>query len=76
MGELEKLIYTLDGVDKVHIMQAGREIMVYVDPKKITDLEVEKLLKDIWAKIEAQLDYPGIIRVTGIRETKVIEFLR
>jgi len=47
MGELEKLIYTLDGVDKVHIMQAGREILVYVDPKKITDLEVEKLLKDI-----------------------------
>lgn len=76
MWELEKLIYTLDGVDKVHIMQAGREIMVYVDPKKITDIEVEKLLKEIGAKIEAQLDYPGIIRVTWIRETKVIEFLR
>lgn len=76
MGELEKLIYTMEGVDKVHIMQAGREIMVYVDPKKITDIEVETLLKNIWAKIEAQLDYPGIIRVTGIRETRVIEFLR
>ena len=76
MGELEKLIYTLEGVEKVHIMQAGREIMVYVDPKKITDLQVETLLKEIGAKIEAQLDYPGIIRVTGIRETKVIEFLR
>jgi len=63
-------------VEKVHIMQAGREIMVYVDPKKITDIEVEKLLKEIGAKLEAQLDYPGIIRVTGIRETKVIEFLR
>lgn len=76
MGELEKLIYTLEGVDKVHIMQAGREIMVYVDPKKITDIQVEKLLKDIGEKIESQLDYPGIIRVTWIRETKVIEFLR
>lgn len=76
MWELEKLIYTLDGVDKVHIMQAGREIMVYVDPKQITDIEVEKLLKEIWEKIESQLDYPGIIRVTWIRETKVIEFLR
>ncbi|MBU0626953.1 hypothetical protein KKG31_00105 [Patescibacteria group bacterium] len=64
MGELEKLIYTLEGVDKVHIMQAGREIMVYVDPKKITDIQVEKLLKDIGEKIESQLDYPGIIRVT------------
>lgn len=76
MGELEKLIYTLDGIDKVHIMQAGREIMIYVDPKKISDLEVEKLLKTIGEKVENQLDYPGIIRVTGIRETRVIDFLR
>ena len=76
MGELEKLIYTLDGVEKVHIMQAGREIMVYVNPKEITDTEVEQLLKDIGQKIEDKLDYPGIIRVTGIRETKIIEFLR
>jgi ribonuclease Y len=57
-------------------MQAGREIMVYVNPKEISDSEVEKLLKAIGEKIEDKLDYPGIIRVTGIRETKVIEFLR
>lgn len=76
MWELEKLIYEIPGVEKVHIMQAGREIMVYVNPKEITDSEVEKLLKDIWEKLEDKLDYPGIIRVTGIRETKVIEFLR
>ncbi|MFZ2150910.1 MAG: Rnase Y domain-containing protein [Candidatus Absconditicoccaceae bacterium] len=76
MGELEKLIYEMPGIDKVHIMQAGREIMVYVDPKAISDLEVEKLLKNIGLKIEEQLDYPGIIRVTGIRETKIIEYLR
>lgn len=76
MGELEKLIYEIEGIDKVHIMQAGREIMVYVNPKAITDSGVEQLLKDIGQKIEDKLDYPGIIRVTGIRETKVIEFLR
>ena len=76
MGELEKLIHDMPGVDKVHIMQAGREIMVYVDPKQISDVDVEKLLKAIGAKIESQLDYPGIIRITAIRETKVIEFLR
>lgn len=76
MGELEKLIYEIPGIDKVHIMQAGREIMVYVDPKAISDIEVEKLLKTIGEKIDSQLDYPGIIRITGIRETKVIEFLR
>lgn len=76
MSELEKLIYTVEWVDKVHIMQAGREIMVYVDPGKITDPQVEELLKQIGEKIEDQLDYPGIIRVTGIRETKLIEYLR
>ena len=76
MSELEKLIYEIPGIDKVHIMQAGREIMVYVNPKEISDNELEKLLKTIGEKIEEKLDYPGIIRVTGIRETKIIEFLR
>jgi ribonuclease Y len=76
MWELEKLIKEIHGIEKVHIMQAGREIMVYVNPTEITDLEVEKTLKTIWEKIDSQLDYPGIIRITGIRETKVIEFLR
>jgi len=76
MTELEKLITTVEGVHKVHIMQAGREIMVYVNPKKISDLEVEKLLKTIGTRIEEQLDYPGIIRITCIRETKLIEYLR
>ncbi|MDR0651415.1 MAG: HDIG domain-containing protein [Candidatus Peribacteria bacterium] len=47
MGELEKLIIEMEGIDKVHIMQAGREIMVYVNPSLIGDLEIEKLLADI-----------------------------
>jgi ribonuclease Y len=47
MSELEKLIIEVEGVEKVHIMQAGREIMVYVNPKLIGDLEVEHLLEDI-----------------------------
>lgn len=76
MSELEKLIHEIPGIDKVHIMQAWREIMVYVNPKEINDIELEKLLKTIGEKIDEQLDYPGIIRITGIRETKVIEFLR
>lgn len=47
MVELEKLITEVTGVQKVHIMQAGREIMVYADPEKIGDLELESLLKQI-----------------------------
>ena len=76
MWELEKLITEVNGVDKVHIMQAWREIMVYVDPKDVPDQEVEKVLEEIWVKIEDQLDYPGIIRISWIRETKIIQYLR
>ena len=76
MSELEKLIKDVSWVDKVHIMQAGREIMVYVNPEEISDKDLEKTLKTIWEKIEEQLDYPGIIRITAIREYKLVEFLR
>lgn len=76
MTELEKLIISVPWVDKVHIMQAGREIMVAINPKEIDDLGVEKLLKDIGIKVESQLDYPWIIRCVGIRETKLIHYLR
>jgi len=76
MSELEKLIKDVSWVDKVHIMQAGREIMVYVNPEEISDKDLEKTLKIIGEKIEEQLDYPGIIRITAIRENKLVEFLR
>ena len=76
MGELEKLIMEVDGVHKVHIMQAGREIMVYVNPAKVSDGQINDLIKTIGTKIESQLDYPGIIRMVCFRENKVIEYLR
>ena len=76
MSELEKLISSVQGVDKVHIMQAGREIMIFVNPNLVDDLGVQKLIKDIGTKVEDQLDYPGIIRVVAIRETKVVDYLR
>ena len=76
MGELEKLIREVEGVEKVHIMQAGREIMVFLNPKMISDLQVEGLLQTVGKKIEEQLDYPGIIRLTALRETKLIQYLR
>lgn len=57
-------------------MQAGREIMIFVNPHQIDDLGVQVLLKNVAIKVEDQLDYPGIIRVVGIRETKVVDYLR
>jgi len=44
---LEKLIKDLSGIEKVHIMQAGRDIIVYVDPEKVSDKDMEKTLKNI-----------------------------
>jgi ribonuclease Y len=76
MSELEKLISSVDWVDKVHIMQAGREIMIFVNPTQVDDLWVQVLLKNVAVKVEDQLDYPGIIRVVWIRETKVVDYLR
>lgn len=76
MWELEKLIASVDWVDKVHIMQAWREIMIFVNPQQIDDLWVQVLLKNVAIKVEDQLDYPGIIRVVGIRETKIVDYLR
>jgi ribonuclease Y len=76
MTELERLISEVEGVHKVHIMQAGREIMVYVNPNKVSDIEVPELIKTIGNKIESQLDYPGIIRMVVFREHKIVEYLR
>ncbi len=76
MAELEKLIMEITGVDKVHIMQAGRDIMVFVDPQQIDDAGTQKLMETIAEKVEEQLDYPGIIRVSTIREYKIIDYLR
>lgn len=76
MGEIEKLIISIDGVSKVHIMQAGRDIMVFANPDKVNDTQLETLLKKIATDIEDQLDYPGIIRVSVMRETKITEYIR
>jgi len=76
MWELEKLILEIEWIEKVYIMQAGREIMVFVDPKVIPDTDLEKLLEEVGKKIEEQLDYPWIIRITALRETKLVQYLR
>lgn len=76
MVKLEKLVMSIEWVKKVHIMQAWREIMVYVDPQVIPDNAMQDLLKTVGQQLHEHLDYPGIIRVVAIRENKMIEFLR
>lgn len=76
LEELEALSQTFDGVDKAYALQAGREIRVFVLPEKVSDLEAKKMAQDIAKKIESELRYPGEIKVTVIRENRVIEYAR
>ena len=76
LEDLEATASSFDGVDKVYAIQAGREIRVFVNPKQIDDLAATKLARDIANKIEATLKYPGEVRVTLVRETRIIEYAR
>ena len=76
LEELEALANREPGVEKSYAIAAGREIRVIVKPEEITDLEARKLARDIADKIEKELQYPGEIKVSVIRETRVIEYAR
>lgn len=76
LAELENVASTFDGVEKVYAIQAGREVRVFVTPDKVDDLTAKKLAKDIANRIQDELKYPGEIKVTLIRETRVTEYAR
>lgn len=76
LEELENVALSFTGVEKVYAIQAGREVRVFVRPDQIDDYSSAKLAKDVALKIEHELKYPGEIRVTVIRETRVIEYAR
>ena len=73
LHDLENIANGIGGVDKAYAMQAGRELRVVVKPEEIDDLTSHKVAHDIKNKIEAQLQYPGTIKVTVIRETRAVE---
>ncbi|MEA2065288.1 MAG: ribonuclease Y [Patescibacteria group bacterium] len=76
LKELEDIAKNFSGVEKVYAIQAGREIRIFVNSEKISDLEAHKLAKNIAKEIESELKYPGEIRVNVIRETRVLEYAR
>lgn len=76
MKELEDVANTFEGVEKSFAIQAGREIRILVKPEEISDLEALKLAKDIARRIEAELQFPGEIKVNVIRETRAIEIAK
>ncbi|OGI60806.1 ribonuclease Y [Candidatus Nomurabacteria bacterium RIFCSPHIGHO2_01_FULL_37_25] len=76
LKELESLVNAFPAVEKSYALQAGREIRIFVTPEKISDTEAKLMARDIAMKIEQELKYPGEIKVTMIRETRIIEYAR
>ncbi len=76
LKELEDLAKTFAGVNRAFALSAGREIRIYVDTTKIDDLKQLELARDIAKKIEAELTYPGVIKVNVIREKRVEELAK
>lgn len=76
LEKLEHLADSFEGVSKCYALQAGREIRIMVESDKISDEQAFWLSKDIARKIENELQYPGQIKVTVIREMRVVEYAR
>lgn len=76
LEKLENISESFDGVEKSYAIQAGREVRVMVQPERIDDTEAFRLARDITKRIEDELDYPGHIKVTVIRETRAVEYAK
>jgi len=76
LKDLEDLANKFPGIDRSYAIQAGREIRVFVKSDKVDDLGAQKTAKGIAEQIEAELKYPGEIKVTVIRENRIVEYAR
>ena len=76
LEKLEEIASSLDGVEKVFAIQAGREIRIMVTPERISDREMAELSEKTARRIENELQYPGQIKVVVIRETRTVDFAR
>jgi ribonuclease Y len=76
LEKLESIANSFEGVEKSFAIQAGREIRIIVKPETIDDSRAQILARDIAKRIEGELSYPGQIKVTVIRETRIIEFAK
>lgn len=75
LGDIEKIAISFDGVEKAFALQAGREVRVIVQPDKIPDEQLPKLVHDIANRISKEVVVPGNVRITAIRETRISEYI-
>ena len=76
LRDLEEIATSFDGVQNSYALQAGREIRIMVQPEKLSDDDVTILAHKVREKIENNLDYPGNIKVTVIRELRAIDYAK
>ncbi len=76
LTELEGLAARFEGVEKAYALQAGREIRIFVHPENVSDFEAKNMARTIALSIETELRYPGQIKVTIIRETRITDYAR
>ena len=76
LERLEEICTSYPGVGKVYAMQAGREVRVMVKPEDIDDLSAQVMARDIAKQVEEELQYPGQIKITVVRETRSIEYAK
>lgn len=76
LEKLEAIAESFEGVEKCYAMQAGREVRVMVKPGTVDDLQAEVIARDIAKRIEEELQYPGQIKVTVIRELRAVEYAK
>ena len=74
--KLEGLANSMDGVEQSYAIQAGREIRVICHHRKVDDAQAALLASDLAKRIQAEMDYPGRIKVTVIREMRAVEYAR
>jgi ribonuclease Y len=73
---MEALVQSFSGVDKAYALSAGREVRVFVNAESVSDMDAQKMAQEIAGNIEENLQYPGEVKVSLIRETRVVEYAK
>ena len=76
LQKLEEVAGSFEGIEKTFAIQAGREVRIMVKPEVVTDDSMKLLARDIATKIERELDYPGQIKVSVIRESRTVDYAK